>query len=148
MWDTKSTAERIKKWLREEGLNPTDRVNPNTNVTFDISVHENLISVGFHKTSRDSIIIGTNIIFSDDEQKMLKFLKSRNDILWDLQKFLVQLHLEPTFKWNKDSLEKISFQKTLYFDNLTKDRFYEVLGDCFHSINVIREGFLNLGRIP
>lgn len=141
-------SERIRKWLEEEGLEPTIKPDQNTKITFNVKSGQNVISIGFHKTSTDSVIIGTGIEFNEDEQKMLKFLKTKNDILLDLQKFLIQMHLEPTFKWNenKDSFEKISFQKTIYFDGLTKNKFYEILADVFQSINVVREGFLHLGR--
>lgn len=74
---------------------------------------------------------------------MLKFLKGvMSDILWDLQKLLVQFHLEPAFEWNankyKYSLEKSSFQKTIYFDNLTNDKPSNIPCDIFHSVDVIR----------
>jgi hypothetical protein len=60
-----------------------------------------VISVGFHNDSKDSIIIKLQMTFSDEEQHMLKFVKTKYDMVWQLQRFLVRMRLEPIIKWNE-----------------------------------------------
>jgi hypothetical protein len=141
-------ANKIKSWLEEEGLEHSEISDPNTKLTFSVKSGGNVISVGFHKDSKDSIIIKSQITFSDEEQHMLKFVKTKYDIVWQLQRFLVQMRLEPIIKWNenRDAIETLAFQRTIFYDGLTKDRFYEVLTDVFHCTNIIRESFVRLGK--
>lgn len=141
-------ANKIKDWLREEGLEPSEISEPNTKITYSVKSGGNVISIGFHKNSKDSIIIKSQMAFGDEEQKMFKFVKTRYDIVWELQRFLVQMRLEPIIKWNesRDAIESLAFQRTIFYDGLTKDRFHEVLTDVFHCTNIIRESFVRLGR--
>lgn len=84
--------------------------------------------------------------FNEKEQNMLKSLKNRNEVVWDIRKFLIQMHLDPRFPIITDNIKELYFQRTLFFDNLTKDRFFEVLTDISNSISFIRETFLKLGQ--
>jgi hypothetical protein len=54
------------------------------------------------------------------------------------------MHLDPRFPIITDNIKELYFQKTLFFDNLTKDRFFEVLSDISNSISFIRGTFLKL----
>jgi hypothetical protein len=138
-------ANKIKSWLEEEELEHSEISDPNTKLTYSVKSGGNVISVGFHKDSKDSIIIKSQMTFSDEEQHLLKFVKTKYDVVWQLQRFLVQMRLEPIIKWNenRDAIETLAFQRTIFYDGLTKDRFYEVLTDVFHCI---RESFVRLGK--
>ena len=133
----KEYADKIKKWIKEEAYEFDERPDIETKLTIDIKEDKyTIISIAFHKDSLDSIIIAANMEFNEKEQNMLKSLKNRNEIVWDIRKFLIQLHLDPCFPIT-DNIKELYFQKTLFFDNLTKDRFFEVLTDISNSISYI-----------
>ncbi|HYY71429.1 MAG TPA: DUF2299 family protein [Nitrososphaeraceae archaeon] len=140
-------ADKVRKWIKEEAYEFYERPDIETKLTIDIEENKyTIISIAFHKDSLDSIIIAANMEFNEKEQNMLKSLKNRNEIVWDIRKFLIQMHLDPRFPIITDNIKEIYFQKILFFDNLTKDRFFEVLTDISNSISFIRGTFLNLGQ--
>jgi hypothetical protein len=75
---------------------------------------------------------------------MLKSLKTKTEIVRDIRKFIIQMHLDPRFTIFADSIKNIFFQKTIYFDGLTNDRFFEVLTDISNTISFIRDTSSNL----
>ena len=81
-------AEKVKKWLTDERLEIIDKPDQTTKLTFDVKSGMNVITLGFPKKSPDGLIVAGQIEFNQDEQNMLKHLKNRNEIMWDLQKFL------------------------------------------------------------
>lgn len=139
-------ANKIKRWFAEEGIPSVDVQDDNTNVAFDIQTGGTVMRIGFYKTSLDSIIILSGIKFTPEEQLMLSHLKTKRDVIWDLERILIQMHLEPIFYPNKENIEQIKVQKTIYFDSLTKSKIFEVATDVFQSIRAIRETFLKIGK--
>ena len=143
----KEYADKIKKWIKEEAYEFDERPDIETKLTIDIKEDKyTIISIAFHKDSLDSIIIAANMEFNEKEQNMLKSLKNRNEIVWDIRKFLILMHLDPRFPIITDNIKELYFQKIIFFDNLTKDRFFEVLTDISNSISLIRGTFLKLGQ--
>jgi len=139
-------ADKIRQWLKEEDFEFIERPDVETKLTIDIIEDKyTIISIAFHKDSLDSIIIAANIDFNENEQNMLKSLKTKTEIVMDIRKFIIQMHLDPSFPIFADSIKNIFFQKTIYFDGLTKDRFFEVLTDISNAISFIRCTFFKLG---
>ena len=139
-------ADKIRQWLKEEDFEFNERPDKETKLTIDIIEDKyTIISIAFHKDSLDSIIIAAHIHFNENEQNMLKSLKTKTEIVRDIRKFIIQMHLDPRFPIFADSIKNIFFQKTIYFDGLTKDRFFEVLTDISNTISFIRGTFFKLG---
>lgn len=136
---------KINHWFIQEGIPPIQVQDKNTSVAFEVQSGRTIIRIGFHKTSTDSIIIASGLKFTPEEQKMLSYLKTKREVVWDLERFLIQMHLEPIFLPDKIDLKEIKIQRTIYFDALTKNKLFEVTADIYQAMRAIRETFLNIG---
>jgi hypothetical protein len=142
-------SNKIRQWLKEEGsTNPTEHSDEDTKLALDIKFNNNTMTIGFLKTKMDSIAIATKLPVDEGEQKMIKHLKNKEDIVLDLKRFLYNLHISPEFTRDEqgDTITEIFLQKVIYFDGLTKDKFFEGIFDISNSVEYIRETFLRVGK--
>ncbi len=86
--------------------------------------------MGFHKTSIDSIIIVGAIALEPDEQSMFRYTKTKREFLYDIELAFLQMNLDfiidipPNEEF---TIENIKLQKTIYFDGLSKDHFFDII---------------------
>jgi hypothetical protein len=149
--DKFQVAELVKGWLSEEGLTAQDFPDASADVAFAFSQGNSKINVGFHKTSVDSLMIIGGIILEPQEQTMLKYTKTKVEFLLDVQIAFLQQNLdfiiEPTNnRANEFSISDIKLQKTIYFDGLTKDRFFDIVSAIYNCLKILDLKFKLLGR--
>jgi hypothetical protein len=145
------TVEVVKKWLQEEEYDDITSIpNENTDYNFRITKMNMVMNVMFHKRSEDSLIISGNLTFSPQEQAMLRYTITKRELLFDIEMLCTQLNLEFSLNPAKDkgeySLEDIGLSKTLYFDGLTKQSFFDSLNAIFNCLRLIISKFLMLGQ--
>jgi hypothetical protein len=142
-------VELVKKWLLEEEYNITSVPNENADYNFRITKMNMIMNVVFHKRSEDSLIIAGNLTFGSEEQAMLRYTITKRELLFDIEMLCTQLNLAFVMNPVKDkgeySLEDIGLSKTLYFDGLTKQGFFDSLNAMFNSLRLIISKFLMLG---
>lgn len=141
----------VKKWMEEEGYTVHDYKDENTDINYYIDKANTKIHIGFHKSSKDSLIIMGKITPSAEEQNMLKYLKSKDEFYSEIKIELLRMNLEVIINTIDDPdyqfiITDIVLQKTLYFDGLTKDRFYEIMTTVFNCIQILRTSFHMLGK--
>jgi hypothetical protein len=116
-------ADTVEKWLKEEDYDVTLVPDESADYNFMIVKGYMVLNVGFHKRSRDSLIVAGKIIFTP-----------------------YSLVTTPLKENGEYSLEDIRLSKTLYFDSLTKQSFFDSLIGIFHCLRLIVTKFEILGR--
>jgi len=142
-------SDKIRQWLKEQGcINPVERSDEDTKLSLDFTYDGNVMTISFLKDQVDSIAIATKLPIDEDLQRMIKHLKTKEDLILDLRRFLYNLHLSPNFTRDKqeETITQIYFQKIIYFDALTKDRLFEAINDISNSVEYIRETLLRIGK--
>jgi hypothetical protein len=156
MVDFKSKQEAVdavKKWLKEEEYEVSLVPDESTDYNFMIVKGYMVLNVGFHKRSTDSLIVGGKIRFNPEEQSIIKYTTTKLELLYDIEILCAQLNLELVTtpvkgKENGEySLEDIRLFKTLYFDGLTKQSFFDSLIGIFHCLRLIVAKFDIIARI-
>ena len=133
--------DTVKRWLKEEEYEVSLVPDESTDYSFMIVKEYMVLNVGFHKRSTDSLIVGGKIRFSPEEQSIIKYITTNLELLYDIDIICAQLNLElvttPVKENGEYSLEDIRLFKTLYFDGLTKQSFFDsLIGilNCFRLI--------------
>jgi len=140
----------VKRWLEEEGYSLTIEKQENVDTAFKIQKANLKITIEFHNDSKDSLIIGGQVHFDPNEQVMLRYTTTKREILFDLEIIFSILHLDislkPNFKKEEFTIEDIQLFRTIYFDGLTKQFFYDELTSVFNALKLLIMRFNLLGR--
>ena len=144
MVDFKSKQEAVdtvNRWLKEEEYEVSLVPDESTDYNFMIVKGYMVLNIGFHKRSSDSLIVGGKIRFNPEEQSIIKYITTNLELLYDIDIMCAQLNLElvttPVKENGEYSLEDIRLFKTLYFDGLTKQSFFDSLIGIFHCFRLI-----------
>ena len=122
-------VDTVKRWLKEEEYEVSLVPDESTDYNFMIVKGYMVLNIGFHKSSSDSLIMGGKIRFNPEEQSIIKNITTNLELLYDIEIICAQLNLElvttPVKENGEYSLEDIRLFKTLYFDGLTKQSFFD-----------------------
>ncbi|MFL6339749.1 MAG: DUF2299 family protein [Nitrososphaeraceae archaeon] len=146
----RKAVDTVEKWLKEEEYEVSLVPDESADYNFMIVKGYMVLNVGFHKRSSDSLIVGGKIIFTPQEQSKIGYTTTKLELLYDIEIICAQLNLElvttPVRENGEYSLEDIRLFKTLYFDGLTKQSFFDSLVGIFHCLRLIVAKFDILGR--
>ena len=126
--EKKEVIKKIQKWLNEEFIEFINIDNPLADCQINTKNPNQTICLPKNKI--DSIEFVTAIFFTTEDQKTYIALKNTEEklrIIWELQRSLLEINLEYEVKPNFDNLESIILKKTVYFDNLIKDKFMDTI---------------------
>jgi hypothetical protein len=126
--EKKEVIKKIQKWLSEEFIEFINIDNPLAD--YQINTKNPNQTICLPKNKIDSIEFVTAIFFTTEDQKTYIALKNTDEklrIIWELQRSLLEINLEYEVKPNFDNLESIILKKTVYFDNLIKDKFMDTI---------------------
>jgi len=70
-------ADTVEKWLREEDYDVTLVPDESADYNFMIVKGYMVLNVGFHKRSKDSLIVGGKIIFTPQEQSKIGYTTTK-----------------------------------------------------------------------
>ena len=142
--------DTVKRWLKEEEYEVSLVPDESTDYNFMIVKGYMVLNIGFHKRSSDSLIVGGKIRFNPEEQSLIKYITTNLELLYDIDIICAQLNLElvttPVKENGEYSLEDIRLFKTLYFDGLTKQSFFDSLIGIFHCFRLIVAKFDIIAR--
>jgi hypothetical protein len=143
-------VDTVKRWLKEEEYEVSLVPDESTDYNFMIVKGYMVLNIGFHKRSSDSLIVGGKIRFNQEEQSIIKYITTNLELLYDIDIMCAQLNLElvttPVKENGEYSLEDIRLFKTLYFDGLTKQGFFDSLIGIFHCFRLIVAKFDIIAR--
>ena len=116
---------------------------------YEIIKSNTQLHIGQHKESKDSVIINGSVIFTGDEQNMLRYLKTKRGLLYELEIVFalanIDFSLKPNVTTDEFTIEDTQLSKTIYYDALTKQSFFDALLSIFNCVKLIRERFKLLG---
>jgi hypothetical protein len=143
-------VDTVKRWLKEEEYEVSLVPDESTDYNFMMVKGYMVLNVGFHKRSSDSLIVGGKIRFNPEEQSIIKNITTNLELLYDIEIICAQLNLElvttPIKENGEYSLEDIRLFKTLYFDGLTKQSFFDSLIGIFNCFRLIVAKFDIIAR--
>jgi hypothetical protein len=155
----RNTIKKVIDWLREEGLEPQEITHLRKDacyygvVILDQSERteqgENHRREAFHIlfpiNRLDTLRISEIIIFDLNTQKSYASLAAKtngiieqNRFYFDLELALLQMNVYFIIKKNMRELQSLEISKVLFFDGLTKDRFFNTINTVRNSIEIAR----------
>ena len=148
---TKEEVEKtIKQWLVDEGYNVQLHTDPNAFFNYEITKSNIQLNIGQNIESKDNIIIKGTIVFKPNEQAMLRYLKIKRELLYDLEVVFTLANIEfspkPNWKTEEFTIEDIQLSKAIYYDALTQQTFFDALLSIFNCLKLIITKFNLLGR--
>jgi hypothetical protein len=135
-------AMTVKEWLLDEELAVYNDINSDeTNFNFTFKQGHICMNVAFYKKCKDSLIVGGKLVFEPQEQSMIRYSRTKKELLYDIEKLFIQMNLDYFLKSNvkngEFTIEGIILQKTIYFDGLSKDKFFEVISLIYNCFKVL-----------
>jgi hypothetical protein len=88
-----------------------------------------------HKQKVDSIKLVARSTFSEQDKKTLAALKEKRiDFVRRLREAFFHSHVVANFYPDYNDIQYIEIYKTIYFDGLSKHRFFEYLDDIIRAL--------------
>ena len=142
----------IKQWLLDEELVVHDDINSDeTNFNFKFKQGDTNMNVAFYKKSKDSLAVGGKLVFEPQEQSMIRYTSTKKELLYDMEKLFIQMNLDYLLKSNvkngEFTIEDIILQKTIFFDGLSKDKFFDVISLIYNCFKILVSKLMLLGSL-
>ena len=153
------TIKKVINWLRQEGLEPQEItrlrkdaryygvvISNEAEVAEQIANHRRkAFHILFPIERFDSLTISEIIIFDLKAQKAYSSLGAKTNGFLEQNRFyselmlaLLQLNVDFLIKKNVRELQSLEIFKVLFFDELTKDAFFNTINKVHNSIEIAR----------
>jgi hypothetical protein len=147
--------DKVIRWLREEGYKPEDVTDKHPDTVYFAKVMINERSgfhVGFSTKNLDSVVISEMIALDKDYQNAYRLLPAldQTDFFYDLKLALLQMNVMFNLENGFRQLQSVTVYKPIYFDGLTKDKFFDTIYSVHHAIEIARTklGVFRNKRLP
>ena len=130
-------VERIIEWLNVESIAYTLKENDSDRFRATIELNQNLkIDIQLTNQRPDCITLLTHAYLEPDDQRAYFRLEweRKESFLRAVRWALLNIDVDHQISPNADTLQSISIAKTIYFDGLTRDRF-------FNSVLLLKRAF-------
>jgi hypothetical protein len=156
----RETIDKVINWLREEGMNPVDETHLYEGANYFARIvtregkptkesGEIVGEEGFHvlfpKDKLDSVTISEVIKLDRQAQKSYESLGAtdqgilqQNRFYFDLQLALHQKNVFFEFEYNVRKLRTLKVYKVVFFDGLTKDKFFDTYITVDNAVAIAR----------
>ena len=142
-------AMTVKQWLQEEELALHDINSDKTDFYFAFKQGNINMNVGFYKKRKDSLIVSGNLEFGPQEQKMTRYARTKKELSYDIEKIFIQMNLDYVLKSNiidgEFTVDDIILRKTIYFDGLSKDKFFDITSSIYNCFKILVGKLMLLG---
>ena len=138
----KSTViKKIQTWLDEENISIRDIEDEYSDfhIVAKISpVHD--IDLVIRKDRIDSIIVVQNMNLSDEDKRTFAHLAKAKklEFVRDLKLSLLHLGIDYAIQPDSERLEYVQMSRKIYFDGLTKDRFFDTIFHVQRAMEIMR----------
>jgi hypothetical protein len=140
----------VKQWLVKEGYDPQPHTDENSLFNYWILKANLKLNIGQPKDSEDAIMIIGNIHFKEEEKNMLRYLKVKRELLYELDIVFTLSNIGFSVKHDVSTeeftIEDIRLHKIIYYDALTKQSLYDALNLIFNCLKLTIDKFNLLGR--
>lgn len=144
--------EFIKKWLVDEKYGLKPHPDPESFFNYRIVKAQMSVNIGQPRESEDSIMIVGRIVFNEQEQNMLRYLKVKRELLYELDIIFalanVDFSLKPNVTTQEFTIEDIQLSRVIYYDALSKQTLYDMILLIFNCLKLIVTKFALVGRQP
>jgi hypothetical protein len=133
----KEVVQQIVEWLNAEPLTFSPKENDSDRFRATIELSQNLnLEIQLTSQRPDRVMLLTNAYLAPDDQRAYSRLdrEIKESFLRAVKWMLLNLDVDHQIIPNADTLQSISITKTIYFDGLTKDKF-------FSSILILKRAF-------
>ncbi len=130
----------IEEWLDDEGFSCWKLSDKKSCFSFKIAKDEYPPLMVLQPKGRyDSVLVTGNVRFSSEDQKKLSALpeQEKNFLLFDLRMVLLSTECRSQFTPSLKSWDSIRLSKTVFYDGLTKDRFFEIVDVVSRAISSV-----------
>lgn len=139
----KEIIEKVTKWLRDEAYEPEEVPHTHPDVTYFAKIRideKSGFHIGFSVKNSDNVPISKIIAFKQDYQKAYASLSTveQNRFFFDLKLGLLQMNVLYNLEKGVRQLESIEVFKPIYFDGLTKDKFFDTVFTVHNAIEIAR----------
>ncbi len=121
-------VRRIIDWLNVEPLAYTLKENDSDRFWATIQLSQNLnLDIQLTTQKPDCILLLTHAYLGPDDQRAYSRLdqESKESFLRAVRWALLNIDVDHQISPNADTLQSIFITKTIYFDGLTRDRFFD-----------------------
>ena len=143
----KAVIDRIRKWLKEENMTSSPKADPYADLVLAIEPRKGrIMNVIVGKDKIDSVEIISFVGFSEQDKKAYASLraKPRNDFVNGIVESLLPINIIYSFRPDLNTLEEIVLKKTIYFDGLTKNSFFDAIHTIVRGIEATHLGYRKL----
>jgi hypothetical protein len=130
-------VERIIEWLNVEALAYTIKENDSDRFRLTIELSQNLnLDIQLTSQRPDRVTLLTHAYLGPDDQRAYSRLdwEKKESFLRAVRWALLNIDVDHQISPNADTLQSIYITKTIYFDGLTRDRF-------FNSVLLLKRAF-------
>jgi hypothetical protein len=123
-------VKRIIEWLNTEPLTYKLKENDSDRFRATIELSQNLnLDVQLTSQRPDRVMLLTNAYLGPDDQRAYSRLdrEKKESFLRAVRWALLNIGVDHQISPNADTLQSIFITKTIYFDGLTRDRFFDSL---------------------
>ncbi|MFZ0224893.1 MAG: DUF2299 family protein [Candidatus Nitrosopolaris sp.] len=121
---------KISQWIQDEGFELLPEEDPYTDFTLKIKYSQNETAyVLMRKDRKDSISVYTSSDFSPLDRKAFSNLSpgKKREFIDAISASLLNLNLHFIFHPNPEQMQYLQITKDIFFDGLTKDRFFDII---------------------
>ena len=131
---------KVRSWLEEENLLGNDHTDNKLLWAFVCKFNNGWPFMVYQGIDdKDKIAASTELKLHERDQKKLRALRApqREDFLLNLQLALLETKCGFTLTPNREKLEKIGFQKIMFYDGLSKQNLMDGLFSIFNCILMV-----------
>ena len=134
-------SSKITEWLQDEGYTFVPYEDPYTDFCLHIKEPNNPpIFVGMEKDSKDSVMVYTRSDLSQFDKKAFSTFQTnvKKEFIFALASSLSNLILPYRIHPSSEQMEYLEIKKYIFFDGLTKDRFFDTIDRVLAGIYLAR----------
>jgi hypothetical protein len=128
--DKTQVSNKVRQWIEDEGFQLLPEEDPYNDFTFKIRYSENETAyVLMRKDRKDSITVYARSDFSPLDRKAFSNLPpgKKREFINAISASLFNLNLHFEFQPNVEQMKYLHIKKDIFFDGLTKDRFFDTI---------------------
>jgi hypothetical protein len=133
-------GKRVEEWLVDEGFSIWKSADKNCRFSFKVTRDDCLpLFVLQPRNKVDSLLVVCDTRLTDEGQKRLSTLpeKERGFMLFDLRTVLLSTACRWQFIPSLESWKTIRVSKAVFYDGLTKDRFFETVDTVARAVSLV-----------
>ncbi len=134
----KQAIAKFEGWLKEENYPLLAKETDNADYFATVNTVPKFYIV-IQKNKIDRIDLGTDINLISQGQNIMSSIeeKNRSSLIFNLQAELLHMHLICAFRPSFDKADKIEIRTYIYFDGLTKDKFFDKILEIMRAYALV-----------